>query len=450
MYVRGGNVDQNLILLDDAPVYNAYHLLGFFSTFNSDAIKDLTLYKGSAPAQYGGRLSSVIDIKMNEGNNKKVETSGGIGLISSHLNVEGPIVKDKGSLLVTARRTYADLFLKLSSSSTLSNNTLYFYDMNAKANYRLNAKNQVFLSGYLGRDVLGFGSTFGLNWGNSTATFRWNHLLNEKTFSNTSLIFSDYSYKISNTSGSNDFSITSRIRDWNFKQELQFFPNPANAIKLGLNSIYHTVTPGQVSGSTSTGATPPTLQDRYGLENALYASNDWKATTRLNVSYGLRLSSFSLLGAGDFYGYDADGNVVSTQTYTSGQVVKSYLFLEPRISASFMLNDVSSLKASYTRNTQNMHIVSNSTSSNPTDLWIMSSNNVKPQIADQVALGYFRNLADNRFEFSTETYYKKLQNQIDLRQGPTYGPTTKSRASYCSALVGLTASSFYSRRKQAG
>ena len=417
LYVRGGNADQNLILLDDAPVYNAYHLLGFFSTFNSDAIKDLTLYKGSAPAEYGGRLSSVIDIKMNEGNNKGYEASGGIGLIASHLNVEGPIVKDKGSFLLTGRRTYADLFLKLSSNETLNNKQLYFYDLNAKANYKLNNKNQVFLSGYLGRDVLNFDDQFGLDWGNSTGTLRWNHLFNEKLFSNTSVIFSDYSYQVSVNNANNDFQITSRIQDWNLKHEFQYFPNPANAVKIGINSSYHTITPGQVTTTSTSGQTPPTLQDRYGWENAVYASNDWKANNRLTINYGLRLSSFSLLGAGDFYSYDADGSVVSTQAYTSGQVVKNYLNLEPRLSASFLLNSNSSLKASYTRNTQNMHIVSNSTSSNPTDLWIMSSNNVKPQIADQVAVGYFQNLAANQYEFSSEIYYKKLKNQLDLKQG---------------------------------
>jgi hypothetical protein len=414
-YVRGGAADQNLILLDEAPVYNASHLLGFFSTFNSDALKDVAVYKGNAPAQYGGRLSSVLDVKMKDGNDKKFGATGGIGLIASRLSLEGPLVKDKGSFLISARRTYADAFLKLSSNQTTKNSTLYFYDINVKANYKLNEKNRIFLSGYFGRDKIGLGSTFGIDWGNTTGTLRWNHLINNRWFSNTSLIVSNYSYKISINNNNNDFKILSKIRDYNIKQEFQYFPNPRNNIRIGFNSIFHTVTPGQITASAGINATQ--LQERYGWENAVYITNEWKATERINVTYGLRATNFSALGSGNFYTYDKNGAVTDTTSYKSGQIVQNYLNLEPRLSASYVLNTQSSIKASYSRNVQNLHLISNSTTSSPTDLWIMSSKNVKAEIADQVSAGYYRNFKDNMFEFSAEVYYKALQNQIDYKDG---------------------------------
>lgn len=416
-YVRGGAADQNLILLDEAPVYNASHLLGFFSTFNSDAIKDVTVYKGNGPAQYGGRLASVLDVKMNDGNNQKYHLSGGIGLISSKLNFEGPIVKNKGSFLITGRRTYADLFLKLSPDSTIKNSSLYFYDLNMKANYELNQKNRIYLSGYFGRDQIGIANAFGIGWGNTTATLRWNHIINDRLFSNTSLIFSNYDYKISIESSSAQFDITSKIRDYNLKHEFQFFPNPKNKIRIGLNSIYHTVTPGQITASEETAINPIKLQDRFGWENAVYVSNEWNATERLNINYGLRLSAFSVIGKGDYYTFDADGNITDTSSYAAGEIAKNYINLEPRLSAAFLINESSSVKASYSRNTQNLHLLSNSTASSPTDLWIMNSLMIKPEIADQVALGYYRNFKDNKIEFSGEIYYKAMQNQIDYKNG---------------------------------
>jgi hypothetical protein len=412
-YVRGGGADQNLILLDEAPVYNASHLLGFFSTFNSDAIKDVSVYKGGMPSQYGGRLSSVLDIKMNDGNAKKFGIGGGIGLISSKLYIEGPIVKDKGSFLITGRRTYADVFLKL--SERFKDNRLYFYDLNLKANYKIDNNNRVYLSGYFGRDILGVGTQFGIDWGNSTGTLRWNHIVNSKLFSNTSLIFSNYSYAIKAEFDDNSFTVTSRIRDYNVKQEWQYFANPKNKIKFGLNAIHHTIVPGQI---TTTGIfKPPVLQDRYALENAIYASNEWTASSKLNVIYGLRATSFTALGKGDFYTYDNAGNVTSTTSYANNENVKTYIRLEPRVSASYVINPENSIKASYARNTQNLHLISNSTSTTPTDLWIGSSKNILPEISDQVSLGYFRNFDNNNYEFSVETYYKDMQNQIDYRNG---------------------------------
>ncbi len=414
-YVRGGGADQNLILLDEAPVYNASHLLGFFSTFNSDAIKDVTLYKGGMPSPYGGRLSSVLDIKMNEGNDKKYGVSGGIGLISSRLLFQGPIVKEKGSFMVAARRTYADAFLKLSSDESTRNSTLYFYDINAKGNYKINEKNRLFVSGYFGRDKLGIGGTFGIDWGNSTGTIRWNRLLSPKWFSNTTGIFSNYSYKININASGNDFTIFSRIRDYNFKQEFEYFPNPRNNIKIGYNTIYHKLTPGQSTGSNSINNS--VLQDRYSWENGVYFSHDLNATEKLNITYGLRISTFSAIGKGNFYTYDGNGKAIDTTYYNSGEFVKTYINPEPRFSGSYKLSSKSSVKASYARNAQYLHLISNSTASSPTDLWISSSANVKPQLADQYSVGYFRNFKDNLFEFSTEAYYKDLQNQIDYKNG---------------------------------
>ena len=419
-YVRGGAADQNLILLDEAPVYNASHLLGFFSTFNADAVKDATLYKGSMPPQYGGRIASVLDIKMNDGNNQKYEVSGGIGLISSKLNLEGPIQKGKGSFLVTARRTYLDLLLLTSSDSIKKSTVLYFYDLNAKLNYQIDSRNRIFVSGYFGRDVLRFGSgSFGVNWGNATATLRWNHLFSDRLFSNTSLIYSNYDNNIAIQFGANDFRISSRIKDFNLKQDFQWYPNSRNTIKYGFQIIHHTITPSSVDASEASDLVRNNAaQKRYGLESAAFISHEWQAGKRLNLTYGIRVSDFVVLGAGDFYTYDAEGKILTTTTYSNGDVVKNYLVPEPRITASYRLTERSSIKAGYTRNAQYLHLLSNSTASNPTDLWMPTTNNVKAEIADQVAVGWFRNFgAESGYEFSVETYYKNMLNQIDYRNG---------------------------------
>ena len=415
-YTRGGSADQNLILLDEAPVYNASHLLGFFSTFNSDAIKNVTLYKGTMPAQYGGRLSSVLDIKMNDGNNQDFAVSGGIGLIASRLNIEGPLQKDKSSFLVSARRTYADVFLKLGDSS-LKKTKLYFYDLNTKMNFILGEKDKIFLSGYFGRDVLSQDKVAGINWGNATGTLRWNHIFNKKLFSNTSLIYSNYDYKIDVHTESTDYGILSRIRDWNLKEELQLYANANNTVIFGVNSIYHTIKPGEISVTGNTGTVTQGLQDRYSLDNAIYANNSWRINNKWNLTYGLRISAFTVLGEGDYYTLDDNGKVIDTTHYGPGEIVKTYLNAEPRVAASYQLNPISSLKASYTRNTQNLHLINNSVSSSPTDKWVASTNIIKPEIADQVAIGYYRDLKDRKYEINVETYYKTMQNQIDYRDG---------------------------------
>jgi TonB dependent receptor/CarboxypepD_reg-like domain/TonB-dependent Receptor Plug Domain len=417
-YVRGGTTDQNLILLDEATVYNPSHLLGFFSTFNSDAIKDVTLYKGAIPAEYGGRLASVLDVRMNEGNSKEYQVSGGLGLISSRLNVEGPIEKDNGSFIVSARRTYADLFLKLSKDTNTKNSSLYFYDINAKANYKLGDKDHIYLSGYFGKDFLGLGNSFGIDYGNSTATFRWNHILNNRLFSNTSLIYSKYNYDIDVTSGNNDVAINSFIRDYHFKEDMQYFVGSGNKINFGLDVIDITTSPGVITAAPqSDNFNSVSVPDKHAIESALYFSQEIVVTEKLNVNYGIRAGLFTVLGPGAFYTYDSAGNAVDTANYGSGQVVKNYFNLEPRFSMSYQLTENSSVKFAYARTTQNLHLLSNSTSSNPTDVWIPSSNNVKPEIADQVSLGWFRNFKDNQYEFSTEIYYRNMQNQIDYKNG---------------------------------
>jgi hypothetical protein len=418
-YVRGGSADQNLVLLDEAPVYNASHLLGFFSVFNSDAIKDLTVYKGGMPAEYGGRLSSVVDIKMKDGNSKNYGVSGGLGLIASRLTVEGPIVKNKGSFLVAGRRTYADVFLKFSKDTSLKKTQLYFYDLNAKANYQINAKNRIFLSGYFGRDNFNLADRFGFEWGNTTATLRWNHLINNKFFSNTSLIYSDYNYKINIAfTATQGFKVTSGIRDFNVKQDFQYFLNTKNTFKFGINSIYHTFIPGVITVSdTSSSFNSNTQERRYGWENAVYVSADHTFSEQFNINYGLRFSAFSLTGPGTFYSYDAEGTKSDSTKLNSGEILKTYAYLEPRFAANYIIDEKSSLKFSYGRNVQNMHLLSNSSIGTPVDKWIPSSNNVKPGIADQLAIGYFRNFKNNHFEFSVETYYKWLQNEIDYKNG---------------------------------
>lgn len=418
LYVRGGATDQNLILLDEAPVYNVSHLLGFFSTFNADAIKDATLYKGGMPPQYGGRLSSVLDIKMNDGNNQNFEVSGGIGLISSKLNAEGPLQKGKSSFLITARRTYADLFLKLSSDSTLNNDILYFYDLNAKVNYEIDAKNRLYWSGYLGRDVLGFGDNIGINWGNATGTLRWNHVFSAKLFANTALIFSNYRNHFRFSSGNNDFVVSSKIQDWILKQDFSLYSNSHHIRRFGFQVIRHRITPSSVEASETSSVNSLEATQRNGLESAVYYSNEWKATPRLNFVWGSRISLYQVLGGGDFYTYDQNGQVLTTTAYAKDEVVTSYLNFEPRLALSYSLTNASSLKLGYNRNTQNLHLLSNSTTSTPNDLWLPTTNVTRPEIADQVSVGYFRNFGENgNVEFAAESYFKIMQNQVDYRNG---------------------------------
>lgn len=415
IFVRGGTTDQNQVILDEANIYNASHLFGFFSTFNSDAIKDIAVYKGGMPAQYGGRLSSVLDVRMNEGNNQNTSVSGSLGLISAKLNVEGPIQKDKSSFLLTGRRTYADVFLKLDDE--YKNNQLYFYDLNAKMNYELGKKDKLFLSGYFGKDALGFNDQFAINWGNGTGTLRWNHLFNSRLFSNTSLIFSNYNYAFRVKNGTNDIRIFSQIRDWNLKQDYQYSINQQNNFRFGWSSIYHIIRPGEITGNATSSINDKIQDKRYSLENAVYASNVFKPNNKLTITLGARLSAFSVLGGGNFYNIDAAGNIKDTLKYARGKVIKTYYNPEPRVSVGYMLNSHASLKAAYTRNAQYMHQITTSTGSNPLDKWASTSNIIQPQISNQYSIGYYTNILHNNYEFTAEAYYKDMENILDFRNG---------------------------------
>ncbi|HUI65193.1 MAG TPA: TonB-dependent receptor [Bacteroidota bacterium] len=416
-YARGGALDQNLILLDEAPIYNPSHALGYVSVFNADAIKDVTLYTGGIPAEYGGRLSSVLDIRTNEGNMKDYGASGGIGLLAARLTLQGPIVKDEGSFMISGRRTYADLFLKLSSDTSINRTSLYFYDLNAKANYTLGEKDRVYLSGYFGKDNLDYPDVIGLRWGNSTGTARWNHVFGDQFFANTTLTYSDYQYSNLVGSSTNQYQITSGIRDLNGKIDLQYFMSSQSLVKFGVNAIYHTFMPGSVTAGPTSSANSISLENRFALENAAYLAHEMQFLPWLKINYGVRFSTFSLLGPGETFTYDEYGNITDTASFGGGKVIKTYTSLEPRIAANISLDETSALKASYNRTAQYLHLLSNSTTANPSDLWVPSTNNVPPQYADQVALGYYRNFRDNEFETSIEVYYKNMENLIDYKNG---------------------------------
>lgn len=415
-YVRGGNSDQNLVLLDEAPVYSASHLLGFFSVFNSDAIKDVKLYKGGMPAQYGGRASSVLDIRMKNGNANKWTTSGGLGLISSRLTVEGPIAADKGSIVLSGRRTYADVVAK-AVTDRIDGNQLYFYDLNLKANYTFSDKDRVYYSAYLGRDVLS-SKEFGFDWGNITNSLRWNHSFNQKLFLNTTLISSMYDYRIKANLSQQSYDVGSGIYDYNLKQDYDYYLNPNNTLTFGFNVIHHQIIPGKlkISGQEG-GPIEMNLQKQNSLESGIYISNDQKLSERLFVYYGVRASLFNNIGAQTVKKYNDEGEVIESKTYGKNEIFNTYGGIEPRANVTYLLGGNSSLKASYNRNFQYMHQLINYTSGSPTDSWITSSPNIKPITADQVSIGYFKNIRENMFEISVETYYKWLKNQVDYKEG---------------------------------
>lgn len=416
-YVRGGGGDQNLILLDEATVYNSSHLLGFFSTFNSDAIKDVSLYTGGIPAEYGGRASSVMDVKMLDGNKKEFHGEGGIGLIASRLKLEGPLVKDKSSFMLSGRRTYADMFLKLSKDEDVNQSSLYFYDLNAKLNFEINDKNTVFASGYFGRDAMSHSDLFKFDWGNRTGTMRWNHIFNQNLFSNTSAIYSDFTYNVNVQSNSADFVISSLIQNIHVKQDFDYYTKDNNKVKFGVHFLHRTVKPASLKAKENTSVNTLDIEDRKGMELDGYVSYERKWNDRFSTLSGLRFSNFMAMGPGNFSEYDTEGEVVESRYYTSSDIVKRYSYVEPRLSLRYLVNEKSSVKASYNRISQNLHKLTNTTSSLPTDQYVISSKNIKPQIVNQVSAGYFRNILRDRYEASVETYYKWMGNQIDFRNG---------------------------------
>lgn len=414
--VRGGGIDQNLIVLDEATIYNASHMMGFFSVFNNDAIKNMTLYKGDIPAAYDGRLSSLLDIQMRDGNSKKISGSGGIGLISSRLTLEGPIGSDKTSFIVSARRTYADLFLKLSSDPDINKNQLYFYDFNAKINHRIDDNNRIFLSGYLGQDVFK-NADAGFNFGNATVTGRWNHLFSQKLFSNFSLNYSRYNYGLQSTMSDNsNFDWKYNMQDMSVKADFSYYITPENTMKFGYNAVLHKLKPGTITSSGgATSYDNYVLADINAFEHALYISDEYQASKRLSVKAGLRLTGFSSIGSGTVYNYDSNYNAIDSTVYKSGQVIKTFYRLSPRLGINYLLDKQSSVKASYARTNQFLQMASNSTAGTPLDLWFTAGKNIKPQTCDQYAVGYFRNFLNNELEGSVEVFYKDMQNTIDFR-----------------------------------
>ena len=412
-FVRGGTSDQNLILLDNVSVYNASHLMGFFSTFNSDVLRDVALYKGPVPAQYGERLSAILDVQQRNGDMQEYKVSGGIGLIASKINVEGPIQKGKSSFLFGARRTYADAIARLSGVSEAQDAYLYFYDLNMKLNFILSDKDQISVSGYMGKDKMVLKDFANMNWGNTFLNGKWSRTINSKWFSTTALMFNqyDYGYEVDMGMYMDGYG---KINDYGFKQEFNYENGDKSSIKIGLQSTYHDLSPGKFKYYSDEKNTV-NLHHRYSLESGLYASHQFKISDNIEVLYGLRLSTFSALGKGEFYTLNEKNEVTDSVWYGAGKVVKTYVNLEPRLSAVYKLNSTSSIKASYARTTQNMHLLMYAPQGTPFDRWTSSSNNIKPQISDLYTIGYFRNFADNNYEFSAEAYYKDMRNQIDYK-----------------------------------
>lgn len=427
-YVRGGGADQNLILLDEAPVYNTGHLFGFFSVFNADAIRSTTLIKGGMPANYGGRLSSVADIAMKEGNSKNFQGEGGIGLISSRLSFQGPLKKDKASFIVSGRRTYIDVITKpFINNTSYKGSGYYFYDLNVKMNYIFSDRDRIYLSGYLGKDVFSFNNqdrSFDVKipWGNTTATLRWNHVFNRKLFANTSLIYNDYKFQFSALQNNFDIRLSSGISDMNLKTDFDYYVHVKHHIRFGGNYIYHTFTPSTISGQQdSTRFSPENVFKKYAHEAALYVMDDWEISPRLQLNIGVRYSGFMQIGPYTRYYRDAAGNKTDSIVYRRWQPISRHGGIEPRFILRWSWNDASSVKASVTRNYQFIHLVSNAGTTLPTDVWVPSTYLVQPQISWQYSAGYFRNFSNNMYEASAEIYYKSLQHQIEYKEG--YTPT---------------------------
>jgi len=425
-YVRGGNSDQNLVLLDETPIFNPGHLFGFFFIFNTDALKGVDVIKSGMPANYGGRLASIVDVTQKEGNMKKYELDGGIGVIFSRLTVQGPIKKDKASFIVSGRRTYIDWLIQpfLKSTSPFKGAKFYFYDLNGKFNIIVNDKHRIYIGGYYGDDVYGFKSGNGnisavFAWGNGAASVRWNYIISPKLFLNTSGTFSDYKFRTEMKQGVYNFAISSGIRDYALKSELTFLPNPRHNIKFGAHYIFHTFFPSNFDIEAGAGnfLTFPKSKPFYANELAIYANDEWDINRWLKVSYGLRYSHFSHIGAFTRFVLDEGMQVVDSIIYKPGEMIKQYNYPEPRFSARFLLDSNTSIKTSYTLNYQFLHQISLATISLPTDVWVPSTEFVKPQVGHQVSLGVFRNFLNNMFEAYIDAYYKNINNLTEYKDG---------------------------------
>ncbi|WP_201747954.1 TonB-dependent receptor [Chitinophaga vietnamensis] len=424
--VRGGNSDENLILLDEAPVYNSTHMLGFFSVFNPDAVKSLDLIKGGFPAEYGGRTSSVLDIRMKDGNNQQFNLNGGIGNIFSRLSAEGPLVKDKSSFIVAARRSYIDVMMKPFLKGDMKDTKLNFYDITAKANYKFNKNNTLFVSGYFGRDVFGFGKDVNMNWGNSTATVRWNHVFTNRLFLNLTTYYSKYDYSLSFSNNTHKsageatqtYDWTSNIINYGLKPSFTYYINAANSVHFGVQGVYYTFKPGTGKGTEGDTIRLKQLPDKHALESAVYIDHEFKPSKKFGVQYGLRLSAYQLLGKGTAYYFNDTTpgirkTLIGMKEYGANERIKGYYYFEPRISARYAFNDQHAVKVAYSRTSQFMHQLSNTASPTPLDIWTPSTNNIEPMVSDQYTLGYFYNSPNDAYEFSAEAFYKTTDHQLD-------------------------------------
>ncbi|MGM0497358.1 MAG: TonB-dependent receptor [Bacteroidota bacterium] len=429
MSIRGGGRDQNLLLLDEAPVYSAEHLSGLFSVFNNDAVKNTKLYKANIPPRYGGRLSSLIDIRMKDGNSREFAGSGGIGLISSRLTLEGPIVEDKASFIVSGRRTYTDLavdlFKEISKDDDIQDFPLYFYDLNMKANYRLDDNNRLYASGYFGRDKfsyeLGEDINSGFDWGNYTTTLRWNHVFNQKLFSNFTLLTSNYDYLLENQFSAKDeessysFEYDAFVKDYSLKMDFGYYLNDLNTIRFGMQSTFHDFNLGDVRGQQGSQEFETALPKSKSIESGIYLSNEQEIGENWSFNYGLRYSLFQNIGKATVNVVDDNYNVTGEKKYDEGEIYQTYQNLEPRFAMTYVLSDDQSIKASYSRTSQYIFIASNSRRGNPLDVWMSANPNIKPQVGDQYSTGYYRNFFDNKIETSLDVYYKDMRNQVAFK-----------------------------------
>lgn len=419
-YVRGGSADQNLILMDGAPVYNAAHLLGFFSVFNADILKSADIYKGGIPAEYGGRLSSLVDVKTRNGNDKTYHATASIGLLSSKASVEGPIKKDKSSFIFSARRTYADVLLKLSSDPSTSKNKLYFYDLNTRLNFKLNEKNKLTIAAYHGKDVFAFAKQFGLSWGNTTGSIVLDHVFNKRFFASTSLLYSKFSYNLFFNSGTQGINWYSNLQEFTAKQDFTNILSEKNTVKYGIWGSYRTFRPGDITPTGEDQVFKSVhLNKNYATEAGAFISNDQKLSNRLSLQYGLRFTLFTQVGQTDIYSYSSGvpqpNTLTDTTKYNKLQPIITYPGLEPRFSARYIISPSISIKASYNHMIQYLHLISNATAPLPTNSWLPSSQHLKPQVSDQIATGIFKNFKENMFEGSVEVYYKWMDRVTDFK-----------------------------------